>query len=204
MLDLLEGRLEFAMKMLGDPGAEDLRELVGGETPEAQLAAALEDLVDREGALEDEVSAVLDLGDGIEAAQVHGLAFALGEFGAEDKGPILQPLPNDLGGKPVCGALKCFGVRGGEKGIVVLPKGDALPVQLVLYEGMTVQVVRGLEGEEGADAHGQRAKDLVSYVEVVVGKTAALLGKDAVIGVSGGVLRDAGTERRALLHAPED
>ena len=48
-------------------GAEDLRHLVGGEPPQAEFAAAFEQLVDREVAPEDEVAAILDLSDGVEA-----------------------------------------------------------------------------------------------------------------------------------------
>ena len=71
VLDLLEGGVELAVQLLGDAGAEDLGDLVGRQPPQPQFAAALEDLVDREVALEDEVAAVLDLADGVEAAQVH-------------------------------------------------------------------------------------------------------------------------------------
>jgi hypothetical protein len=46
---------------------------VGGHPPQTQFATALEDLMDREVAFEDEVAAVLDLGDGVEAARVHPL-----------------------------------------------------------------------------------------------------------------------------------
>ena len=47
--------------------AEDRSDLVGAEPPQAELAAALEQLMDREVALEDEVAATLDLRDGGEA-----------------------------------------------------------------------------------------------------------------------------------------
>jgi hypothetical protein len=50
-----------------DAGAEDLGDLVGDESPQAELAATLEELVDGEVALEDEVTAILDLGDRIKA-----------------------------------------------------------------------------------------------------------------------------------------
>jgi len=50
-----------------EPRAEDRSDLVGAEPPQAELAAALEQLVDGEVALEDEVAAILDLRDGVEA-----------------------------------------------------------------------------------------------------------------------------------------
>ena len=58
---------ELAAHAAIEPGAEDRRDLVGAEPPQAKLAAALEQLMDREAALEDEVAAVLDLRDGVGA-----------------------------------------------------------------------------------------------------------------------------------------
>src|SRR3972149_3124921 len=75
VLDLFQRGGKLALEPLTDAGAEDLRYLVGGETPQPQLAAALEDFVNRKVALEDEVAAVLDLADGVETAQVDLLAF---------------------------------------------------------------------------------------------------------------------------------
>jgi hypothetical protein len=48
-------------------GAENLGDLVGGEPPQAEFAASLEHFVDRKVALENKVTAILDLADGIEA-----------------------------------------------------------------------------------------------------------------------------------------
>jgi len=61
--------------------------------------------VDGEIALEDEIAAILDLVDGIEARQVHRHAFLVGEFRPEDEGPVIEPLANDLGAQPVGGSL---------------------------------------------------------------------------------------------------
>ena len=47
--------------------AEDLGDLVGGQPPQTEFAAAFEEFVDGKVALEDEVAAVLDLGDRIKA-----------------------------------------------------------------------------------------------------------------------------------------
>lgn len=43
----------------------------------------------------------------------------------------------------------------------MLAEGDALAVQLLLHEAVTVQVVGGLEGEKGGDAHHPRPQDFV-------------------------------------------
>jgi len=56
--------------LLSQPHAKEFRDAVGSQAPKADLAAALENLVDREVALEDEVAAILDLPDGVEARQV--------------------------------------------------------------------------------------------------------------------------------------
>jgi hypothetical protein len=53
--------------LLSQPHAEEFRDPVGSESPKANLTAALENLMDRKVALEDEVAAVLDLPDGVEA-----------------------------------------------------------------------------------------------------------------------------------------
>ena len=63
--------------LLSQPDAEDLADAVRRQPPQADLATALEDLVDGEVAFEDEVPAVLDLRDGVEARQTHLAAFLL-------------------------------------------------------------------------------------------------------------------------------
>jgi hypothetical protein len=65
MRSMMVANLPFILAV--DAGAEDLGDLVGDESPQAELAATLEELVDGEVALEDEVTAILDLGDRIKA-----------------------------------------------------------------------------------------------------------------------------------------
>jgi len=67
VLDLVDDRGQLAMHPATDPLAEDRGDLVSAEPPQADLAAALEQLVDGKVTLEDEVAAVLDLRDGVEA-----------------------------------------------------------------------------------------------------------------------------------------
>ena len=71
VLDLFDRPCSACPSASCEAHAEDLGDLVGRQAPQADFAAALEDLVDGEVALEDEVPAVFDLADGIEAAQVH-------------------------------------------------------------------------------------------------------------------------------------
>src|SRR5208283_720061 len=67
VLDLVDDRGQLAAHAAIEPRAEDRSDLVGAEPPQAELAAALEELVDGKVALEDEVAAILDLRDGVEA-----------------------------------------------------------------------------------------------------------------------------------------
>ena len=67
MRDLIDDSGELAAVPAVEAGAQARGGLVGGEPPEAEFAAALEQLMNGKVVLEDEVAAVLDLGDGIEA-----------------------------------------------------------------------------------------------------------------------------------------
>ncbi len=67
VLDAIDDGGQLAAHPAVQAGAEDLSDLVCGQPPQAELAAALEQLVDGEVALEDEVAAILDLGDRVEA-----------------------------------------------------------------------------------------------------------------------------------------
>src|SRR5262249_25613946 len=75
MLDLVDDRGQIAARAAIelDPGAKDCRNLVGAEPPQTKLAAALEQLMDGEVALEDEVAAILDLRDGVETCDLGAL-----------------------------------------------------------------------------------------------------------------------------------
>src|ERR1700738_2081990 len=67
VLDAIDDGGQLAAHVAVQAHAKDLDDLVGGQPPQAELAAAFEQLVDGEVALEDEVAAILDLGDGVEA-----------------------------------------------------------------------------------------------------------------------------------------
>ena len=86
--------------------AEEFRDPVGCQSPKPDLAAALENLMDREVALEDEVAAVLYLPDGVEARQVDLIALGAGELRSQDQCPVVELLLNDLGTKPIGGSLE--------------------------------------------------------------------------------------------------
>ena len=66
---------ELALATAMEPEAKDLRDLVGAEAIEAEIAGALEELVDGKVATEDQVVAELDLLEGVLTPQPDGLAF---------------------------------------------------------------------------------------------------------------------------------
>ena len=67
MLDMIDDGSELAAVPAVQAGAEDLGNLVGGKPPQAEFTTSLEQLVDGKVALENKVTAILDLADGIEA-----------------------------------------------------------------------------------------------------------------------------------------
>jgi hypothetical protein len=67
VLDAIDDGGQLAAPCAVQARAKDLGDLVGGQPPQAEVAAAFEQLVDGKVALEDEVAAILDLGDRIEA-----------------------------------------------------------------------------------------------------------------------------------------
>jgi hypothetical protein len=113
MLDLIDDGAKLAAQLLGQPHTEEFRDPVSGQSPKADLAAAFENLMDREVALEDEVAAVLYLPDGVKARQVDLIALGAGELRPQDQCPVVELLLNDLGTKPVGGSLQCRNIVDG-------------------------------------------------------------------------------------------
>src|SRR5215468_5601557 len=74
VLDLLDDGGEPAGDLAMQALPEDLGDLVGCQPPQPQLTASLEQLVDGKVPLEDEVTAVFDLRDRIEAREIDLLA----------------------------------------------------------------------------------------------------------------------------------
>ena len=67
VLDAVDNSGQLAVHRAVQARAKDLDDLVGGQPPQAEFAAAFEQLVDGKVAFEDEVAAILDLSDRIEA-----------------------------------------------------------------------------------------------------------------------------------------
>src|SRR6266478_5314976 len=204
VLDTVDDGGQLAPHPAVQAGAEDLGDLVAGQPPQAEFAAALEQFVDGKVALEDEVAAILDLGDRIEAREIELLAFLGGELRAQDQGPVVEPFADDLRAQLVGGGLQRGDVVDREEGVVVLAEANLRPLQLLLDEAMAVEVIGSLEREERGDPHHHRAQGFVAQVEVVVREAAALASEDPVVWILGGVFGDADAKARSLLHALED
>ena len=92
VLDAVDDGGEFAMHPAVHTGAEDCADLVAGEPPQTELAAAFEQFVDGKVPLEDEVAAIFDLSDRVEARKVEPGALLGGELRAQDQRPVVEPL----------------------------------------------------------------------------------------------------------------
>src|SRR6266566_3787157 len=204
VLDLFDGGSDLAAEFPGPPHAEDFADTVRRQTPQADFAAALEDFMDGEVAFEDEVAAVFDLRQRVEARQVHLAAFPLGELWSEEGCPVVELLADDLWTESISRCLQRRCIFHGEEGIVVLAEADVGPLQLLLDERVAVEPIRGVEREEACHAQDDGPQNFIPNVEVVMGETAALVREDAVVRIPGGILRNGDAERPALFHALED
>src|SRR6266568_7805484 len=204
VLDLFDDGGDLAAQFLGAPHAKDFADAVRRQTPESDFAAPLEDFMDGEVTFENEVAAVFDLRHRVETRQVHLAAFALGELRPQDECPVVELFADDLWTEPISRRLQRRYIVHGEEGIVVLAEADVGPLQLPLDERVAIEPVRGVEREEACHAQDDGPQNFIVDVEVVMRETAALVREDAVVWVSGGILRDGDAERPALFHALED
>src|SRR6266436_1226880 len=183
MLDAIDDSGQLAAHPAVQASAEDLGDLVAGQPPQAEFAAAFEEFVDGKVALEDEVAAILNLGDRVKAREIELLALLGGELRSQDQGPVVELLADDLRAEFVGGGLQRGDVVDGEEGVVGLAEADLRALQLLLDEAVPVEVVGGLERKERGDPNHHRAQGFVGEVEVVVREAAALAGEDAVIWI---------------------
>jgi hypothetical protein len=89
MIDPFEGGMELSFELPGNPLAEDLRNLLGGQLQEAEFAGAFEEFVNGKGFAKDKVQTIFNLAKGTEAVEVHDLTFSFGELGTEEKHPVV-------------------------------------------------------------------------------------------------------------------
>src|SRR6266403_3646851 len=96
MPDAIDDGGQLAAHPAVQASAEDLGDLVAGQPPQAEFAAAFEEFVDGKVALEDEVAAILNLGDRVKAREIELLALLGGELRSQDQGPVVELLADDL------------------------------------------------------------------------------------------------------------
>ena len=75
--------------------------------------------------LEDEVAAVFDLGDRVEARKVEPGALLGGDLRTQNQRPIVEPLADDLRAQPIDGGLQRGRVIYREKGVVDLAEAGS-------------------------------------------------------------------------------
>src|SRR5215510_623816 len=196
VLDSLQGRVHFALKLSADALTEKLRDFVSGQQQKPQLAGALEEVSDREVALKDKVTAVLDLVDGVKAMKIHRFSLSFRELRSQEKGPVVEPLADELWAKPIGSGLKGLGVGNGNKGVVVFAELDSATFQFYLDEVMAVEPIGGVKGQEGSHSEHQSSQGWVADIKVVVGKPAAAFAQDLVIRISAGELGLSRPQRR--------
>ena len=108
MFDLIDDGAQFTAQSFMESYTKEFRDPVGSQSPKADLAAAFENLMDREVALKDEVAAVFYLPDGVKARQVHLFTLGLRELRSQDQCPAVE--------------LICRHVVDGQKCVIVLRK----------------------------------------------------------------------------------
>ena len=101
VVDPFESGMELPLEMAGNALTEDLRDLLGGQFQQTEFTGAFEEFVDGEGFAKDKVQTILNLAEGIESTEVHGLTFFLGELRTQKKGPIVETLLQQFRSKTV-------------------------------------------------------------------------------------------------------
>ena len=125
LVDPFEGGMELSFELPGNPLAEDLGNLFGGQFQETEFTGAFEEFVNGKGFAKDKVQTVFHLAEGIEAAQMHGLSFSFGELGTQEKRPVIKSFLEQLRGQTVGSLLESLGMIHGQKGIVLFSERQA-------------------------------------------------------------------------------
>ena len=95
---------ELTSDPLVETKAEHLRQLVGGEAEQAEVAGALEELMDGEVPSEDGVATVFDLLQGVVTTEIDGGSVFLRKLRSYHPSPVIELLANDLRAETIgCG-----------------------------------------------------------------------------------------------------
>jgi hypothetical protein len=174
MVEFLEHRVQSAAEPLVLAHAEDLSDDVGRQAEHPQFTRALEDLVDREMAAEDEIPTVLDLVQRVGTPQVDRRPLLLRKLRVEHQSPVLEPLLNHGGIEPIGRRLQRLQIGRPAERVIVGAEPNPSPLPLPGDDVVPVEVAGGLEREEGSDTQHEWPESLVPDVKVVVGVAGAL------------------------------
>jgi hypothetical protein len=172
VVDPFESGMELPLEMAGNALTEDLRDFLGGQLNETEFTGSFEEFVDGKGFVKDKVQTIFDLAEGIEATQIHGLAFSFGELGTQEKGPIIKALLEQCRGQTLGSLLENLWVINGQKGIILFSERGAGSIQFGFDKRVAVHPVSGLEREKGSDPQDHGAQLGISKIEVVMGEPA--------------------------------
>src|SRR5207247_5805416 len=189
VVEFFQHAVQLAANSLVLADTEDLGDLVSRQAKQAHLAGTLEDLVNGEIAPEDEIAAVLDLIQRVVALQGDGGPVLVGELRAQDQGPVIQALADDLGAEASGRRRQCLWIVRPQEGLITFPDADTLALEFPCDEVRTVDGGRGLERKEGAGAHYHGAEHFVADVDVVMRVAGAVHSEAAVIGLVSGMSR---------------
>src|SRR6516225_9375780 len=203
MIELFQHAVQLAAHSLVLADAKDLGDLVGGQAEYAQLTGALEDFVDGEIPPEQEIAAVFDLIQRVLAAQGDGGAVLFGKFRPQDQRPVIQAFTDNLRAEAIGGCLERFHVGNPQKGVIVFAEANTLALEFPGDDGMTIEVVRSLEGEEGTDAYRKGTEHFVADVEVVMRIARPVPSENAVVRVVGRIFWRQGAEGGPSFHTLE-
>jgi hypothetical protein len=101
VVDFLQHRVQLAAEPFVCPHAKDLGHDIRRQAEDPELTRALEDLVNREVAAEDGIATQLDLLERVGAPEIDRGPLLLRELRADDEGPVVEALSNDVRIEPV-------------------------------------------------------------------------------------------------------
>ena len=100
-------------------------------------------------AFEDEVAAILDLANRMDAPQAAaGQTFLGGELWPQNQGPMLDALLEELSTEGVGRILKGFGIADGNEAVIVLAEWDPLAEEFSLDEIVAIKIGGDVERAE--------------------------------------------------------
>jgi len=169
MIHLIENYLCLALRSFRDPPAEDVGDTICGDTGQPKITGALEDRMDRMVAFENDVLGMLNLADEVVATKVHAVTFVLRELRSQHECPMVEPFLNTVWVDMIGRRLQGSRVAHGDKGVFFHAEPNTLRLKHTGNDVMAVEVVRGIERQEGSNAHGEGTNLRTSFCAQAMG-----------------------------------